>query len=269
MRDSECIHFLQWALPRMHMRWEGFRKVRKQVCKRIERRMRELNLEIDGYREFLTHNEAEWSLLDSFCRITISRFYRDRGVFDSIAREALPHLAGRALGRGDRTLYCWSAGCASGEEAYTLKIIWETLLSQEFPALAIHITATDADSRMLRRALRGSYTPSSLRELPPPLLSQFHKGDEYTLPDRFRQDIDFLEQDIRLEMPDGPFHLILCRNLVCTYFEAALQEELLNEILYRLLPGGLLVIGIHESLPPGATALMPVNARCRIYQKTE
>lgn len=253
----------------MQMRWEGFRKVRKQVCKRIQRRMNELNLESDGYREFLTHNEKEWSLLDSFCRITISRFYRDRGVFDSISREALPHLARSAISSGDRTLNCWSAGCASGEEPYTLKTIWETLLSRQFPALPMHITATDADSHMIRRAERGLFTPSCMKELSPPLRDLFLEGAFYEIPERFRDGIEFIEQDIRSEMPDGPFHLILCRNLVCTYFEMRLQQELLKKILCRLLPGGLLVIGIHESLPPDVADLKPFHAQYRIYQKTE
>lgn len=75
MKDTECVEFLQWALPRLHMRWQGFRKVRGQVCKRIGRRIRELNLgEGADYRTYLESHPAEWSVLDDLCRITISRF---------------------------------------------------------------------------------------------------------------------------------------------------------------------------------------------------
>ena len=83
MDDGQYVEFLQWALPRLHMRWPGFRKVRRQVRKRIRKRITALHLGgLDEYRNYLNRNSAEWSVLDSFCRITISRFYRDRVVFD-------------------------------------------------------------------------------------------------------------------------------------------------------------------------------------------
>ena len=77
MKDSDCVDFLQWALPRLGLRWPGFRKVRKQVCKRVDRRLRELGVpDAKTYRDFLEKHREEWSVLDSFCRIPISRFYR-------------------------------------------------------------------------------------------------------------------------------------------------------------------------------------------------
>jgi len=82
MTDLECILFLQWALPRLRLRWARFRKVRRQVCKRISSRMRELELpDTAAYRSFLEAHPAEWPLLDSLCRVTISRFCRDCAVF--------------------------------------------------------------------------------------------------------------------------------------------------------------------------------------------
>ncbi len=91
MNDTECIDFLQWCLPRLRMRWAGFRKVRRQVCKRISRRMAELRLaDADAYRAYLDANAGEWDALDALCRVTISRFYRDRGVYDAIRRRVLP-----------------------------------------------------------------------------------------------------------------------------------------------------------------------------------
>ncbi len=91
MKDPECIRFLQWALPQLHMRWPGFRKVRAQVCKRIGRRMTGLGLsEFSSYRSYLEETPEEWSTLDTLCRITISRFYRDRDVFE--------HLHGSYIG---------------------------------------------------------------------------------------------------------------------------------------------------------------------------
>jgi chemotaxis protein methyltransferase CheR len=84
MSDSQCVVFLQWALPRLRVRWAGFRKVRRQVCRRVWRRARELGLaDLVAYRAYLEEHPEEWALLDSMARITISRFYRDRGCLAS------------------------------------------------------------------------------------------------------------------------------------------------------------------------------------------
>jgi chemotaxis protein methyltransferase CheR len=94
MTDQDCVAFLQWSLPRLGMRWQGFRKVRGRVCKRIDRRVRELGLaDAAGYRAFLQENAHEWNVLDSLCRVTISRFYRDRELFRFLEREVLMKLS--------------------------------------------------------------------------------------------------------------------------------------------------------------------------------
>jgi chemotaxis protein methyltransferase CheR len=270
MKDSDCIHFLQWALPRMKMRWQGFRKVRGQVCKRIQRRIAEIGLtNITDYRAYLHNNHEEWLLLNSLFRITISRFYRDRGVFDHLHRETLPLLAEMALARGDSAIFCWSIGCASGEEAYTLKIIWERALRAQFTTLSLRIVATDSDVHMIERAQGGVYTKTSLKELHPDMLENafIRSGELYTLRAELREGIEFIEQDIRTESPPGTFHVILCRNLVFTYFEEDLQKSILQQLIQQLLPGGFLVIGIHESLPSGIYNLEPCKQADRIYRK--
>ena len=125
MTDADCVAFLQWALPRLDMRWKGFRKVRGQVCKRIKRRLQELGLEgYAAYRQRLESDPGEWRLLDECCHITISRFFRDRDVFEALRRRILPDVAHKAAREG-RAVRIWSAGCASGEEPFTLKIFWD------------------------------------------------------------------------------------------------------------------------------------------------
>ena len=117
MRDADCVRFLQWALPRLRLRWAGFRKVRKQVCKRIARRLGQLELpDLAAYVSLLSRRPEEWEHLDGLCRVTISRFYRDRAVFDCLGNEVLPELAAQARARGQRALRAWSAGCASGQK---------------------------------------------------------------------------------------------------------------------------------------------------------
>ena len=132
MQSLQPVEFLQWALPRLGLRWSGFKKVRRQVTKRIARRIETLQLpDFGAYRRHLETHPQEWPLLDGFCRITISRFYRDRHLFGLLAREGLPESAGLFRSRSERRLLCWSAGCGAGEEAYTLVLIGALQLSQQ------------------------------------------------------------------------------------------------------------------------------------------
>jgi chemotaxis protein methyltransferase CheR len=161
MKDNDCIQFLQSLLPRLRMRWPGFRKVRGQVCKRIDRRLRELGLaDIAAYCSFLEKNTDEWAVLDSLCRVTISRFYRDREVFRFLEQVVLVKLSGDAIARGDKVLRFWSIGCASGEEPYTLAVLWDLGTGRHFPSLKIRILATDAEQTWERAqvAMSGSLT---------------------------------------------------------------------------------------------------------------
>jgi chemotaxis protein methyltransferase CheR len=270
MTDEDCIAFLQWALPRLERSWAGYRKVRGLVCKRLARRLRVLGLaDVAAYRSRLEAEPGEWKELDSILGIPVSRFYRDRGVFASLESEVLPALA-RAAPRGARaTIDCWSAGCASGEEPYTLSVVWHLRLQPAFPQLTIRVVATDMDTTLLARAERGCYLASSLKELAPDLVSRaFETRDgELCLKPQFR-DVTLIWQDLRTGMPDGPFDLVLCRNVVLTYYAAPVQLELMRRIANRLRPGGALVVGIHESLPPENSYFKPWPGARGVYVRT-
>ncbi|MFL5348975.1 MAG: CheR family methyltransferase [Hyalangium sp.] len=259
MMDRECVELLQWAAARLRLRWEGFRRVRGQVCKRIGRRVKALGLEgAAAYRARLEADEAEWAVLDSLCRVTISRFYRDRHVFDVLREGLLPALLRDARARGETVFRVWSAGCASGEEPYTVAVLFRLGLAPAFPGMGLELLATDADEALLNRARRGCYPPGTLRELPPEWASRAFtltaEGEQCLAPE-LREDLTFRCQDLRAELPPGPFHLVLCRNVAFTYFARPLQHEVLTRLKERLVPGGLLVIGAHESLPEGPTGL--------------
>lgn len=269
--DSEKVEFLQWCLPKLHLRWPGFRKVRRQVCKRISGRLQELGLPtLEAYRAYLENHPDEWVVLDSLCWINISRFYRDRGVFDHLANEILPRLAERVVRDRQSEILCWSAGCAAGEEPYGLSIIGKNRLAMEFPHLRLRIVATDIDPAAIRRAERGCYRASSVKDLPAHWQAEAFVpiGDELCLKSEYRTSVTFVLQDIRERVPEGSFHLILCRNLVFTYFDEVLQKKTMQRLSGTLAPGGVLVIGSLESLPEGPWGIQPWPKRLGVYQKT-
>jgi chemotaxis protein methyltransferase CheR len=252
------------------MRWPGFRKVRRQVCKRIARRLEQLNLaDLRSYRSYLEAHAQEWAVLDQCCRITISRFLRDRRVFQILAAQILPVLARRQLAAGLQTLDCWSAGCASGEEPYTLALLWAFQLRERFPALALRVLATDADGDLLQRARRGLYPPSALRELPLEWRERAFTKEvgAFRLHADLRQAVTLQAHDVRLPPPGGLFPLVMCRNLAFTYFAKDLQQEVLRKLAGVLPPGGVLVVGAREELPAEAEAFVPLFRRAGIYQK--
>ena len=270
MNDLDCIQFLQWALPQLRMRWPGFRRVRGQVCKRINRRIQELGLShLLSYQDYLKQHPDEWPILERMCRVTISRFFRDRRFFAVLESEVLPALAREVHESGEKILRCWSAGCASGEEAYSLSLIWHCRIASDWPGLAMEVIATDVDPVLVQRAKRACYPGSSVHGVPADWLRRafIQRGADTCLKPEFKDSVRFMDQDIRLHRPPGPFHLILCRNLVFTYFDEGLQREILAGMTPVLSDGGALAIGVHESLPAAVSGFSAWQPGLPVYRK--
>ena len=236
----------------------------------MRRRLDELGLpDLEAYRAYLDGHADEWAVLDGLTPITISRFYRDRQVWAELERAVVPSLASAERVR------CWSVGCASGEEPYTL-----ALLASRFPSVRFEILGTDVEPAVLERARRAEYAASSLKELPDAWRERgFVRSRElYVLRPEHRRLVRFALEDVRAGDPRGPFDLVLCRNVAFTYLAEESQRSVLACLAESLRPGGALVIGLHESLPhpapqfeqwPGARAVFrrviasSVRAACR------
>jgi chemotaxis protein methyltransferase CheR len=263
--DRACVEFLQWALPRLGLRWAGFRKVRRQVCRRLRRRLAALGLpDLEAYRTYLDRHLEEWAVLDALTPITISRFYRDRDMWAHLERDVVPALASV----GDR-VRCWSAGCASGEEAYTLTVMWNEALASRFPGVRMEILATDVEPVMLERARAAAYSASSLEHLPQPWRERgfVRDGDVYLLRHEHRHLVTFARHDVRTAAARGPFDLVLCRNVAFTYLASEHQRSVLDHLAAAVRPGGALVIGLHESLPHPAPQFEALPGRA-VFRRT-
>ena len=269
MKDDECVQFLQWALPHLQMRWPGFRKVRGQVCKRLDRRLQQLSKEDMGaYRTYLAAHKEEWLILDELLRVTISRFYRDKSMFTFLEQTVLPELVKQVIGRGEKCLRVWSVGCGAGEESYTIALIWRLRLQSRFPGINVEVVATDADANMIQRAEEACYPYSSVKNLPREWREQVFtlEKEQYCLKPEYQHATRFIQQDVRVEMPSGKFDLILCRNLVFTYFDEDIQCQVFARLKAAIQTGGALVIGIHENLPESITDFGTWSDRLRIYR---
>ena len=269
-RDAACVTLLQWALPHLRMRWSGFRKVHGQVCKRVARRCKSLALpNLAAYRAYIEAHPGEWMLLDGLCRISISRFFRDRAVWEYLASDVLVSLAEWATSQEEAEIRVWSIGCGGGEECYTMTILWRTLIEPRFPHIGLRVLGTDADPDQLARARVSCYPAASLKEMPLAWRQEAleERGGRFCLRQEFQTGVELQEQDIRRQLPAGAFHLVLCRNLAFTYFEENLQSEIARSIHDRLVPGGVLVLGKQEKLPRAAGGFVELTPYLRIYSK--
>ncbi len=272
MTDQDLVEFLKWCLPEMRLRWPGFRKVRRTVRKRLNRRLRTLGLSgLAEYRRKLEKDPAEWAVLDEICRIPISRLYRDRHVYDTLAEQILPDCAEAARRGGRDRIAVLSAGCASGEEPYSVSLVWSLRVADRYPECAIDILALDIDERMLARAAIACYPRGALKDMPSDIVeSGFEPTDgEYCLRPDFRRCVTFMRHDLRVSVPPGPFNLILCRNTAFTYFDRATQAIVLQQFVDALSSGGYLVIGSHEALPDKAPGLRHLSRGLPIFRKVE
>lgn len=233
--------------------WAGFRKVRKGVKKRVRRHMQSLGCTgIDPYLACLARDPAARQACESCLVVTISRFYRDRRLWEHLQTTVLPLL----IHRFPNGLTAWSAGCAGGEEPYSLAMLWEEMAAAGQPRPALHLLATDAAASGLERAAAGRYPASSLKEMPEPLKNRwFHKapgGRQWRIDARLHDRIHWRLHQLLDPPPRGPFHLIFLRNNLLTYYRGAPMEAALGRILSTLAPGGALILGAHERMPGAA-----------------
>ncbi|MGH3615909.1 MAG: CheR family methyltransferase [Pseudonocardia sp.] len=226
---------------------------------------------LSAYREYVQKTPNEWSRLDALTDVTISRFYRDRSVFDFLLSEVFPALVKRADDAGSRSVRVWSTGCANGEEPYTLGIMWEMEVAATASGKRLQILATDIKPAVLDRANDARYPPSSVRDLPGNWReAAFSRdGDEMVLRPRFRRNVTFAQHDIRL----GPsaemeaFDLVMCRYQAFTYFDTVGQRNTLAALSRVTRPGAVLVLGRRESLPSGEVRFRPLAQHLGVFQR--
>jgi chemotaxis protein methyltransferase CheR len=256
-------------LDRLGLSWQGYAKVRKGVKKRIRRHMQELGiLTIDEYLHALNDPNILKDV-EMLISVSISRFFRDQNLWHTLKEEILPGIASGRMERID----AWSAGCALGQEAYSLAITWDMLKRSHSHLPEFQIRATDINPDYLGKARAGVYRSSSLRGLSDEIKSvYFHACEDrkdYCVADHLKKYIVWEVHDLMKERPPaGVFQIIFLRNSVFTYHRRESIPSVFVNVLDRLDDGGFFIIGSHERLPFQTDALSPLNGSSYIFQKT-
>jgi len=258
--------FIKEAASLLDLQWRRFQ--RGGVKRKVERRVTELGLShFEDYLLRIKKDPEEKSCLSQILTVTITRFFRDKKVFDILEDSILPTVVDRK-GAGDFKI--WSIGCANGEEPYSLSMLWKKRFEKKFPPIRLTILATDINENLLERAREGRYKKSSLKEVPEEILRRFFKIDNglYILDKSIQECVEFKKHDIIHEEPFSGMDILFCRNLAFTYFSKECQMGVLKKIAASLKENGYLIIGREESLPlTYPTLFVPTFPTEKIYQK--
>lgn len=247
----------------------GYRKVRTGVEKRIRRHMHRLGCkDAQAYLKRVSEDPSLSGDAEGVLTVSVSRFFRDRAVWTELAESVLPQLV-PSVGP---ELRVWSAGCALGQEAYSFKILWARFPRAGTGVPGLALWATDSNAAYLAGAMEGLYPRSALRELPEALRVEYFRcagdGRHVRVIESLKEGILWRRHDFTREPPPhGAFHIVFLRNSLLTYYRMDVREAVLPLILEALTPGGALVIGKGEKLPPVPLRLTPVAPGMLIYRK--
>jgi two-component system CheB/CheR fusion protein len=241
------------------------------LYRRIERRTALHQLDgIGAYVNYLRTNLQELDLLFKELLIGVTCFFRDPNVWDVLRDNALPALLARYSQGG--TLRAWVPACSSGEEAYSLAIVFKEAQNKLNPKyrFSLQIYATDLDADAIDKARRGIYPPNIAADVSPERLARFFVPEEggYRVSKEIRNMLIFAQQNILSDPPFTQLDLLCCRNLLI-YFGPALQKKLVPLFHYALKPDGLLVLGTSESVGPMTELFNKLDAKSHIFRRVD
>lgn len=239
--------------------------------RRIQRRMSVHGLATyAAYESFVNENPQELDLLFKEMLIGVTSFFRDPDVWKELKDAVLPALLARSA-EGSR-LRAWVVGCSTGEEAYSLAMIFKEVVS-ELPSAAAHslqIFASDLSADAINAARRGRYTAKIAADMDAQRLAKFFsaQGDGYLIDKQIREMVLFAQHNVIMDPPFTKLDLLSCRNLMI-YFNAGLQRRLMPLFSYSLRAGGALLLGGAETVGSSQTLFTPMSHKSRLYWRNE
>jgi two-component system CheB/CheR fusion protein len=241
------------------------------VTRRIERRMSIHQIDrIGAYVRFLQENPQEVELLFKELLIGVTSFFRDPAAWEQLRKEVIPELlAGHPAGG---VLRAWSVGCSTGEEAYSLAMIFKEVLEQVKPTavLTLRIFATDLDRDAIDKARQGSYPANIVADVSPERLHRFFIQEEsgYRVTKEIREMVTFATQNLIMDPPFTKLDILICRNLLI-YLTSESQKKLLPLFHYSLKPGGIMFLGSSETANAFTDLFNTVHIKSRLFRRRE
>ncbi len=241
---------------------------RGTLARRINRRMHEVH--VDNYSQYIvylqTHAE-EFEFLFNTILINVTQFFRDSEVWEFVSKEVIPRIL--AANSNSESIRVWSAGCSSGEEAYTIAMMLCEALGENAFKDRVKIYATDVDEEALLRARHGRYTQSAVAGVPPEYLERYFEqvNSSYVFRNDLRRVVIFGRNDLVQDAPISRIDLLVCRNTFM-YFNAATQARILARFHFALNDSGVLLLGKAEMLVSHSRLFTPLDPKWRVFTKT-
>ena len=241
------------------------------IHRRIERRMGIHKVaSLGSYARLIQHNNHEVHLLFKELLIGVTNFFRDQIMWDELASEALPTLFGAYPEGG--IVRAWSCGCSTGEEAYSLAILFREYLDRlaRPENFTLQIFATDLDADAIERARRGVFPASIEADVSAERLTRFFvkEEDTYRICSEIREMITFAQQNVAMDPPFTKLDILICRNLLI-YLSTELQQRLLPLFHYSLKPGGLLFLGSAETVGSQTDFFSVPHGRSKLFWRND
>lgn len=239
---------------------------RPTLLRRIERRIHVHNLpDLPAYTAYLHEHVEETEALLKDLLISVTNFFRDPAVFIHLETQVLPRLLEKK--NADDTLRIWVAGCATGEEAYSLAMLCIERTQGVIDAPKVQIFATDLDEDAIATAREGLYTLNDAADVSPERLRRFFslEGDRYRISREIREMVLFAHHNALKDPPFSRLDLVSCRNLLI-YFNYTAQEQILETFHFALNPGGYLVLGLAETADSTKDLYASLSREHHLYQ---
>jgi two-component system CheB/CheR fusion protein len=240
---------------------------RSSIQRRVAKRMGEVGAErYDEYIDYLELHAEEFAELFNTLLINVTSFFRDPQTWEHLATDILPELIQSRP--DDAPLRVWCAGCASGEEAYTVAMVFARVLGDAAFRDRVKIYATDVDEDALDQARHGAYQPRQLENVPRDALERFFERTDqrYVFRKDLRRSVIFGRNDLIQDAPISRIDLLVCRNTLM-YFTAETQAQILRRFHFALDDDGMLLLGKSEMLITHADLFTPVDLKWRVFRK--
>ena len=251
LKDSRAFDFTGYKRP--------------SLMRRVRHRMREVGIDaFEDYQDLLQLNPDEFTALFNTILINVTSFFRDAEAWQMLRDDVLPDILAASDGGPIRV---WSAGCASGQEAYSIAMQLHDLMGREYRE-RVKIYATDVDEEALNYARQASYTEREVRGVPDSYRDRYFDlvGGRYVCSPDLRRSAIFGRNDLTRDAPISRIDVLLCRNTLM-YFNAETQARIINRLAFALRPSGVLFLGKAEMLLNHAAVFDPVDLKRRFFRR--